>query len=126
MFDYEAYRIVSRSMQKRHSILARVLFGEEEFHEQLSLDFGRLIDNRGLTEIQQRRLRAVLYELFPQAQEKAKVDMEIMDRDNRVCHAKHFPNYFQLVRDPGEISASTISAFHNAKNDPEKSRTALV
>jgi predicted KAP-like P-loop ATPase len=71
MFDPVAYEAVSRAFQKQRSIFLQLSFGDTEAKKEFVLAVKKLVERQELEEDQSKRLRALLIELFPQAQETA-------------------------------------------------------
>lgn len=112
MFDPVAYDAVSRAFQKQRSIILHLYFGDKEAQKEVVLAVKELVERDGLDGAQGKRLRSLLLDLFPQAQESFSVSgkqEQEWDRDLRICHYKHFPKYFQLGGDPGDVTAAFVA-----------------
>lgn len=124
-FDPEAYEAVSRAFQKQRNIFLEIQFDIKEARDRFVLGIKALIDERGLDESRKRRLKALLNGLFPQASEHAASNSEEWNRDLRICYAGHFPKYFQLAPDPGDVSAALLARIAAVESDREQARTLL-
>ena len=127
MFDPDAFDAVRRSFQKGRNVFIEVLFGDKEAKAKFALSIDQLVDGRGLSEREMKRLRALLYGLFPQASEHGRdsSDQDMWDRDYRICHEKHFAKYFQLQASPGDVPARFIAQFFDSGNDRAKCRDLI-
>lgn len=125
MFDPVAYEMVGQAFQNQRNLFVEYLFEDEDAKKRFAEAVNKLVERKDLDENAQGRLRAVLVSLFPQARSKAafsgqeKLDW---DRDLRICHAKHFPRYFQLGGNPGDVTASFLNRLFTAGNDRTKLR----
>lgn len=126
IFDPEAYDAVGKAFQKGRNAFVEILFGDREARANFALGIDHLVDERKLSEKEKKRLRALLYGLFPQASENGRdsSNHDAWDRDFRICHQRHFPKYFQLSENPGEVSAKFIAQFFE-ENDRAKCRELL-
>jgi len=127
MFDPVAFDAVRRSFQKGRNVFIEVLFGDKEAKAKFALSINQLVDDRGLAEREMKRLRALLYGLFPQASEHGRdsSNQDMWDRDYRICHEKHFAKYFQLQASPGDVPARFIARFFDSGNDRAKCRELI-
>ncbi len=126
MFDHEAYDGVRFAFQSKRRIYLQLLFGEKEFQEEFQLGVKELLERTTLSSVQKRALSALLYELFPQGSDNVSMDEQTWDRDNRICHPKHFPKYFQLTPIEGDISESTLRRLIEARNSISSSKDILL
>jgi hypothetical protein len=113
MFEPEAYELIKRSRNSSRNVFLELLYDDKERRQKIEADFKSIIDRKGRSEADKRRLRAALYGLIPQAgetdnSESTKADW---DRDCRVCHPKHFPKYFQLQPSPNDVPAGLVAKF---------------
>ena len=120
MFNYQTYRIVARSLSNRWSVNALLYANDEESRKKLANDFDELLKNLKLNGVKKTCLKNLFYRLLPQVQENSHVNLELMDRDRRLCHQRHYSKYFQLELDPKDVSAATIAEFIKPTNSPEK------
>jgi hypothetical protein len=127
MFDAEAFDAVRRSFQKGRNVFIEVLFDDKEAKAKFALSIDHLIDGRDLAEREKKRLRALLYGLFPQASEHGRdsSNHDNWDRDYRICHHRHFPKYFQLHADPGDVPARFIAKFFDEENGRDECRNLI-
>jgi hypothetical protein len=125
MFDPQAYGEVASAFQKQRSVFMELLFEIKEAKESFVAGFEELIDKRELDDRAKRRLRALLYGLFPQAAEGGPSHGEDWDPDLRICHATHFPKYFQLVATPGDVPAALVNKLAAVDADRGKARILL-
>ena len=120
MFDHQTYRIVARSLSNKWSVKALLYANDEESRKNLANEFDELLKNSNLSVLKKTCLKNLFYKLIPQVQENAHVNLELMDRDRRLCHQRHYSKYFQLELDPEDVSAATIAEFVKSTNSPEK------
>lgn len=110
VFDPEAYETVSRAFQRQRNVFFEILYGDKEAKERFELGIKKLVDREELGLGEQKRLRSLLYGLFPQAVESGSSENDSeWKRDLRICHPAHFPRYFQLGSEPGIVPASVVS-----------------
>lgn len=119
MFDPVAFEAVSRAFQKQRNIFLEVLFDDKEAKERFVLGVKKLIEREDLDPGEQQRLRALLVALFPQSRESGDNTgaQQEWDRDLRICHGKHFPRYFQLGGNPGDVGESFMRRLLGAGPD---------
>ncbi|MGC4074808.1 MAG: hypothetical protein QM760_20350 [Nibricoccus sp.] len=119
MFDPEAFDAVRRSFQKGRTAFIEIMLGDKEARAKFALGIDHLIDGRKLSEREKKRLKALLHGLFPQVAENGNhsANQGEWDRDYRVCHQRHFPKYFQLQPNPGDVPARFIAKFFNSESD---------
>lgn len=113
MFEPEAYELIKRSRNSSRNVFLELLYDDKERRQKIEADFNGLIDRKGRTEADKKRLRAALYGLIPQAREDGNSDsaQADWDRDCRVCHPKHFPKYFQLQPSHDDVPAGLVAKF---------------
>lgn len=120
MFDPVAFEAVSQAFQKQRNVFIEVLFDDKEAKKRFVFGLEKLSERPELDDEERNRLRRLLGALFPQAQEGRSVsngDELAWDRDLRICHAKHFPRYFQLGGNPGDLSAAYLNRLLTAGPD---------
>jgi hypothetical protein len=124
MFDPEALNVARKAFRKA---FIGGLFYSKEAKEKFVSDINNLVNARSLPEYAKIQLKALLYELFPQASERVQDDSdeESWDRDYRICHKRHFSKYFQLQDNPGDVSERLIAKFFDEKNNREECRKLL-
>jgi hypothetical protein len=113
MFEPEAYEVIKASLSSSRNVLLELLYDNKERQQQIDADFKKLLERPNLTKKRQKRLRAALYGLIPQANENGHSDRAEVDwdRDFRVCHPRHFPKYFQLQPSPDDVPAGLVAKF---------------
>lgn len=128
MFDPVAFEAVGQAFQKQRNLFVEILFGDKEAKQRFILGVKKLTEREDLDEDEQRRLRALLLALFPQARENGgdlAGSLQEWDRDLRICHGKHFPRYFQLGGNPGDIGAAFMNKLFRAGPDVAGLQTQL-
>ncbi len=120
MFDPTAFEAVSQAFQKQRNLFIEVLFDDKEAKERFVLGVKKLTERAELDDEERNRLRRLLGALFPQSGEGHSLspgeELE-WDRDLRICHGKHFPRYFQLGGNPGDIGAAYMNRLLGAGQD---------
>lgn len=120
MFDPVAFEAVSQAFQKQRNLFIEVLFDDKEAKERFVLGVKKLTERADLEDDEKTRLRRLLGALFPQAREGHNMSQGTeleWDRDLRICHGKHFPRYFQLGGNPGDIGAAYMNRLLGAGQD---------
>ena len=123
IFDYRAYRIVAGSWSNRMPVNLLIYSDAKGFRRELVSDFDEFLEKSELNGVKKTSLKKLFHELLPQVQENTNVSIDfidLMDRNRRLCHQRHFSKYFQLDLDPEDISAATITEFVKPTNSPEK------
>lgn len=128
MFDPAAYQAVSQAFQRQDFIVFAHLMGPHLNDGHFSLNVQDLLDRQQLSADERECLRALLFDLFPQAsgpEISVSGNSDDWKRDWRICHPDNYRRYFQIGGEPGDVTAAFISKLFHGDNDREKLQALL-
>lgn len=120
LFETEIYDHICGSLRKRPDFFTEHLFYKKHERTAFSIELEKVFKERGRSDDGREKVERLVFQLFPQAipkfEPRADHDTQ-MERELRICSAKHFPRYIHLNPEPYTVSQSFMTRFFDSRND---------
>lgn len=123
-----AHEEVSRGFRHSNNPLYTFYYSSTEAQKKLQEGVKKIYEHSNIDNHSKKPLKALLEELFPQAKEHfsyTRAEELAWLKEMRLCHAKHFPKYFHLTIEEGEITAESINELMSESVTPQQTRGLL-
>ena len=122
------YEDVSRGFRHANDPLYTFYYSSTDALKRIRESVTQSIQDSNVDEHLKAPLKALLEELFPQVDEHfhhSRDEELVWLKEMRLCHATHFPKYFHLTVEAGEISSEFINELISESVTPEQIRGLL-